>query len=426
MHTQKSDSARGVISIVDQMVVSGTNFLSIVAVGRTSGLDSLALYSLGFSVLVLVATSVRSLVVTPYMVLAKQRELPQQQAMRCCVLIAWGVCAMISIIAALAWILVAPVQSNATNPPGSFVLLVILAVPCWMLREIARQICMSDLRFVTALVLDVITSATQLAAIAYCYFQSNAVSESMAMGVVLATSLGAGLVWLLSTGQSFPRRSAVLSQVMGELWKFGRWGAVSQASHVAQGYAVHWILLLTSGLQAAGVYAAAASIVQLANPIINGAGNALIPLFSARRGEHGPESLRRAVTKISPIALVAGVAFVGMTLALGVQIAMMVYGDRFAISRQLIVSLSVVVAINAIVLPATKVISVLEFPQVNCALNLGTFALTAVLGTLGSMVSGLEGAAIGLLCAAGVGGCAKWIAYRRIIHNSMSSEHQQP
>src|ERR1035437_4034789 len=61
---------QGVLSLVDQGVVSATNFLTGVIIGRACSKEELGLYMLGFSLILLVTGLQTTLICTPYMVYA--------------------------------------------------------------------------------------------------------------------------------------------------------------------------------------------------------------------------------------------------------------------------------------------------------------------------------------------------------------------
>ncbi|MEO1479921.1 MAG: hypothetical protein AAFV01_15230, partial [Bacteroidota bacterium] len=50
-----SNRGRGSLAIVDQMVVSGTNFVTVAVLGRVAGAEVLGLYAVGFSLIMIVA-----------------------------------------------------------------------------------------------------------------------------------------------------------------------------------------------------------------------------------------------------------------------------------------------------------------------------------------------------------------------------------
>src|SRR5688572_16670268 len=59
-------ASKSVLSLCDQAIVSGANFLAAVILGRRSGFAELGLYVLGFAVLVFVVNIHAALIVAPF------------------------------------------------------------------------------------------------------------------------------------------------------------------------------------------------------------------------------------------------------------------------------------------------------------------------------------------------------------------------
>ena len=69
---------RVLLSIGDQCLVSGTNFLTLVIVGRSCGLQELGVYSLAFTVVVILMALQESLLIAPYTVMMSRLARPDR------------------------------------------------------------------------------------------------------------------------------------------------------------------------------------------------------------------------------------------------------------------------------------------------------------------------------------------------------------
>ena len=67
-------ASQGIISIFDQVLVSGTSFVTAAIVGRCTSPDQLGLYYLVLSAVLLVSGFHEQVIAAPYMVLSKRRH----------------------------------------------------------------------------------------------------------------------------------------------------------------------------------------------------------------------------------------------------------------------------------------------------------------------------------------------------------------
>ena len=131
--------------------------------GRSAGPEVLGAFSLGFSLLILVATSLRSSLITPYAVLGAQADEERRRVMRSCVIAGWLAVAILAGLT-LGGIMVVERWVQPIGPYVVLTCLVVVAIPAWSLRELARHVSLADLQFQRTLWLDVATSALQLGA----------------------------------------------------------------------------------------------------------------------------------------------------------------------------------------------------------------------------------------------------------------------
>lgn len=414
----QTNRGRGSLAVADQIVVSGTNFLTTVLVGRVCGADELGLFAIGFSVIVIVATAMRSLLVTPFSVFVHRVDAQRQRQMRGATLVL-----ALMFLAGIVTVLVVGNVIWAMRGLGStqqfgFSLAVCVATACWTLREFARQLSFADLRFARSLAIDSVAALIQLCVVGALIVSGKLSATTAMYACGFATAIMAtGWFWANSREFDF---SAPWRADWKQTWDFGRWGALSQTSHVIQSYVVSWIVALAGGLTAAGVYAAAWSIVQLASPFVQGAGNAMGPVLAKKLADDGLSQLKRLVIRVAIASAALAAMYVSVIWLSGGELIQLFYGQRYEMPALLLTLLAGSVAVSAIALVATKAISVLEFPQVNFALNVTGLALTTLFGIVLGTRWGIEGAAGGLLLAAAIGFVLKWGCYRQVCRRSLS------
>jgi O-antigen/teichoic acid export membrane protein len=412
-----TDRGRGGLAIVDQLIVSAANFLTAALVGRFAGAEALGLFAIGCSVLVIFASAVRSLLLTPYAIFVHRSHPSRQVQMRGAAVL---FCGSITAIATLLCLLV--IAGLWRWPPAApyrqtlvFATAVTLAAPAWMFRDLARHLCFADLQFERAIWIDAGQSAMQLAGLGLLVVVGELTAIN-ALAALALTCLLSGLGWLTVARSGLVIHRPTLRWQWLRTWRFGRWGAMSQTSHAIQGYVLSWIIAFSCGLADAGLYAAAWSIAQLASPVVQGAGNALGPLLSKRFAAGGVAGLVEATRRFTLFGALVSAGYVLAIFLFGRIAVQLIYGDaEYDVSTLTLVLLAGSVAVSATALIATKVISVLEYPQINFAFNLAGLGMTTLFSALLGHAFQIEGAAVGLLLAAIIGAIAKWWFFASIV-----------
>jgi O-antigen/teichoic acid export membrane protein len=319
-------TSRMLLSIVDQCIVSGTNFLTIVVLGRACGLSELGVYSLAYTIVVILLVVQESLLVTPYTVIASHLRsaarrrhyaaatLEQQLFVACVASVGLFVAA-----ACVGWLI----------PGGAFTAVIaMLAVvtPCWLLKEFARRICFVELNTRVPIVLDTIAAAVQLSVLC-ALWAGVGVSASLALAAAGLGHASAATIWCILFRPSLHTPRHVFRRAVRLNWGLGSWTSLSRITEMLHTYSLHWLLALVAGPAATGAYAAALSLLALANPMIMGVGNLLAPETARAYAGGGIAALRRMVLRVSgQVTLITG-AFVLLLAASAGPLLGLIFGE---------------------------------------------------------------------------------------------------
>ena len=264
------------IAIFDQGIVSGSSFVTSVFLGRICGEEALGLYSLGFTLLILVRGVQESLVLTPYTIHSAQLPNRRRAAYTGSSLMHGGLAALAS---ALVLGVVAVAISRSIDSPRLAPVLGMLAalLPLMLLRECARKFLFAELHVGRALLFDAAVAGGQLALIGWLSATArlSAVTALAAMGAACGL---AAFAWLVASRHRLRMRRRSVVADWGRNWLLGRWIFAEHVCGIANAYSPYWLLALWLGPAATGEFAAAMTIVLLSNPFIIGLGNLLGPL----------------------------------------------------------------------------------------------------------------------------------------------------
>lgn len=270
---------RSVLAILDQAVVSGTSFFTVVIVERACGAAGLGLFSLAMSAVILARGIQDSVISTPFTVFRSRvvdRMNPAAYAgasLLSSVTFA-GILVVITTTASVAFNLISPSTEIIT-----LIWVLTLTVPCAILKEFARRFDMANHNMASALTLDIGVSVLQLGLLVTLATLGVLTTASSVL-LVGCSCIVMALAWLGVRHTAFQFERGVISESVKTNWELGRWLLVDQVVCFLQLYGMHWLLGLMIAPSATGIFTACASIAALAGPFLAGIGNYLSPQFA--------------------------------------------------------------------------------------------------------------------------------------------------
>jgi len=403
---------QGVVSLADQAVASGTNFITGVILARTCSKEELGLYALGFSLILLMTDFQTNLITTPYMVYAPRLNAQAHALYTGSTLIHQLTFCVLTMLGVAGG---AIVVTHGVGPRGLGPVLWALSpvIALIMLREHARRVSFARLRIMTAFLFDTSIAIGQIIGLALlAHFRL--LSASRAFWVIGSVCAIAVLGWLWSDRQCYrPRFSESLADLKTN-WAFGKW-VFASGLVVAVGMNLYpWLLAAFKGAASTAVWAACLGVASVGNPAVLGIQNLIGPKIAHVYAEAGPEALRRLVFKASlVIALVMSLLFVLM-FKWGGSLVALLYGSQYA-GHGLIVT---IIAANVLVLttafPFTRALYAIERADLDFFGNLIAIFIMVTVGLWFVRVWGLFGAAVVLLGSSLVTSAAKVGAYLRL------------
>jgi O-antigen/teichoic acid export membrane protein len=401
------------VSLVDQMVVSGANFITTVLVGRSGGPDELANYALGFSVVLITFSFIEALAATPYTVYAVRLKGTARAAYRGAVLLQCGLLSVLAACALGGWGIAV---SSGTGPQGLAPTLYVLsaAIPFYVLREFARQCSFAHLNAKTALYIDLAAATLQITCIAILSDQGR-LSAVTAFTTVGAANAVAALTWLIrSRNDVVVQRDQIIPAIRRNV-SFGSWILVGRmAAQLNSDIFLIWLMAFVLGSKATGIFAACMTVIHLANPFFIGTAQVLTPRIAHAWVENGLWEVQRVMRKT---ALFVGLVLSGFCIGVflfGDEVLRLFYGSQYDGNHLIIIVLSFSVLASVLGLPAGCALFALERPDGNLKANLVGIFLTATVASALILRFELLGVVCGLLCGQIGASAARWRIFARI------------
>ena len=412
------------VSLVDQIVVSGTNFITTVLVGRNGGPEELANYALGFTLAIMIIPFIDALIAMPYTIYANRLEGAARAGYRGAVLVQCGLLSALAALVLAGW---GMVISTGLGPQGLAPVLYVLsaAIPFYVLREFARQVSFAHLNSITALRLDLCAGTLQIVCIATLAAVGllSAVTAYLTIG---AANAGVALTWLILSRNDFMVQRNQIFPVIRRNLSFGGWILAGRiVSLLNSDILVLWLMAFVLGNKATGIFAACMTVVHLSNPFVLGMGQVLTPRVAQAFADNGLREVQRVARKAT---LFMGLALSGFCIGaflFGDEALRIFYGSQYDGNSHTITVLSVSILASALSMPAASSLLVLERPDVSLKASATGLLLTMTVASVLVFPLGVLGVAWGLLCGQIGASAVRWIVFRRMAVNRPPGRDQR-
>lgn len=405
------------LSIVDQAVVSGTNFVTSVVIGRAAGVEGLGVYSLALSVVLLARAVQEQLVAAPYLVRNQQKPADAQAVYLGSV---FAHQALLSVLALFAFAALGVAVSNGFGPTDlkSVAWLLMAAAPAFLLREFLRQVAFGHLRPQLALAIDATVAAVQIGGL-LALAAADVLTVPGAFGVMASGCLLAAAGWFFVQPVPVHFRRDAVARDWSENWSFGRWALASQLVGGAGLYVMPWVVAAVDGEKATGLFAAGGTLVGIANMFVNGLANYLSPKAARAYADAGTPALRR-VLRTTALTFTAFLgSFAVFAVVVGQFAAGLVYGEGFESAGPVVGILAFGLWVNSMAITAGNGLWAVGKPEANFRADLvGLFVMASSTATLVPLLGGATGGAAALLAGGAADALVRTAILRRVLRAS--------
>ena len=392
-------------AVIDQGIVSATNFFTALIIARSCSKEDLGVYSLAWTIVLFLVAVQGNVISVPYTMYCHRRDGHELSTYAGSTLVHQGITSLGAMICILGF---AFVLSLGVGPEGLRpVAWVLLGVaPFLLLREYARRFTFAHLALFTAITIDVVAAVAQLSVLLWLRHE-GLISVAAVYGVMGGACAIACLCWWLLNAQPIRFNFANLLSDWRHNWLFGRWALASQLTGLAF-YILPWMLTAVHGEEDTGELFACNTLVGLSNLFVIGLNNYLTPRTAQAFAQGGATALARILriatalfaATLGPLCIVA--------LLAGDFLAVFVYGHQYANMGTIITVLAVATFTDALGLTAANGLWALDRPSANFAAD-----IVLLVGTLATAVwllfpLGPLGIAIAMVVGRSAGAVVRW------------------
>lgn len=409
---QRGITGKALITVFDQAVVSASNLLTGIIIGRSCTKEQFGLYTLGFSILILIMGFQRSVISTPYTVYSPRLTASNQSLYTGSTLIHLLILSTIGIICLL---VAGGIHTLGIGLKGLLPVMWALAttITFILFREYARQVSFAKLHIVTAFVLDSFVAVLQVGGLLLLAYM-GVLSASLAYFVIGSACGLAALGWLISMRKDFEIRLAKVLSHLRQNWSFGKWLVAASLAFALGMQSYKWLLAGFHGTAATGLFAACQGVLFILNPLLYGVKNYLGPRMAhAFSGGGGARELLILVHRVTVLLGVVMGFFCLAVYFFGSWLVVFLYGAKYA-GNDLLVFIVVLAGLASVLgMPVDSGLMAMERSDVTFKSYLIAVFVALTLGLWLVRSFGATGAALGLLTSSVASTAFRWKVFNK-------------
>lgn len=319
----------GSLVFLDQLIVSGTSFVTTIILARVAGVHELAIFALAMTLLLFLGAVHEALILQPYTVYVHQIDgVARATYLGSAFAFVIGLAVMAAVGVSAAGMLLPDRIGGGGLTPMLFGLAGV--APCWLLREFARRTAFADVAVRRGLRIDISVMLLHLGSLAWLATTGrlSGLTALLAMAAACAV-VGAG--WLVASRHRLRMRPSHFGHDWRRNWRMGRWILGSRVmAQLNSDMTISWLLLSLQSPAAAGLFAACLTVVFLASPMVQAAGLFLTPRIARTTAIEGHTAASRLVWQATAGLGGALGLFVLALVLLADPILQLMYGSRLA------------------------------------------------------------------------------------------------
>ena len=404
---------KGIVTLADQTVVSATNFLTGVIIGRACTKEEFGLYMLGFSIVLIVIDLQYSLISSPFTVYSPHLKGNDHAKYSGSTLIHQ---LSLSVLIILALAVTGFVFSLGIGPQGlaTVVWTLFFVIMFIMLRDYARKFCFANMRMKTALLLDSCVAVVQIGGL-LLFAHLGLLSARNAYWVVgIACSLPA-LIFIIRSREQFIIRIREVFSDFRKNWSLAKWLFATTLIYMSSIQVYPWLLAEFHGISVTGELAACMGVIFLANPFLIGLGNFIGPKTAHTYAKGGVEKVQHIVTKSTLFLAMTMGLFSILMLFFGGHIVVLFYGSKYVGNGLVVGILALSQFSSAITIPVNNGLLAIERPDVRFKSYLLALVITLTIGLWLVKSYGPIGVACGLLAGNVIASTFRYIVFKNQI-----------
>jgi O-antigen/teichoic acid export membrane protein len=390
-------ASKGLLSIFDQAIFSGTSFLTAVLIGRATSPGRLGTYYLVLSIVLVISSVQDQLISAPYVIYSKRRQgrdLAEYAGSIWAHHLAVTFAAMFGVLTAA---VVLSITGESHIAPALWALLGI--APLLLIRQEIRRFTFANLDLKSAVLLDVAVALFQLAGLLLLSFFGWS-SLFTIFGVM------GGACGLASAGWYLFNRPAVRfvrARFMSDWrhnWQFSKWALQTYVLGNTTPQLMLWLVSATAGTAATGVFGACNNLIGISYVVLCGVANVLTPQAAHAFAAGGVKDLRRVLMVVGSFFALTMGALCLLILVTGDWLVIFAFGPHYHGTGSILFLLGLSATMNALSILTGNGLWAIDQPRSNFLADVCCMTVTLIVAAMLVLPFGAFGAALATLAGA--------------------------
>jgi O-antigen/teichoic acid export membrane protein len=299
---RKSLLSRGLISLFDQIVVSGCTFFTMYLVSQNCSKADVGTFALAATVINFIRTVQERAIAAPYLAFAYQPGF-KRNSFRGSSFMHQGVLSFVVAILAIAAVGVGW-GLGVSSPILAVVASLVVTLPLLMIRDQIRAISAANFEFIPQLVLDIAVGFVQFGGLFFLAWANQFSIAYVYVALGLACAIPC-LAWFWQHRASLEIDRTSLLSDWNHNWRYSRWLVGARVLGIFGYLAVPWIVAYFLDKSETGAFAVCSSLVGISLMFVTGLNNLFQPRTIRELHRSGMRGMKS--TLVESIVVVSGV-----------------------------------------------------------------------------------------------------------------------
>jgi O-antigen/teichoic acid export membrane protein len=405
-------ASRGLLSICDQAIFSGTSFITAVLIGRATSPDQLGLYYLVMSIILIISGVQEQIVAAPYVVYSKRRQGRELAEYAGSI---WGhTIGVVAITMIVVSIAIAGLSFAGQSDIVSGLWALVVATPMLVIRHAVRRFAFAHLDFKSAVALDIAVAFLQLGGLVLVinlgWFTLFTIFAVMGGACALPC---VGWYWLTKPSIRFVRERFLPD--WHDNWNFGKWALQTYVLGNTTPQLMLWLVSVGVGPAATGMFGACNNLIGISYVILIGIANVLNAQAAQAYAANGVKGLRRVLVLVGSFYALTMGGVCLLILVTGDWLVVFAFGTHYQGTGIILLVLSLSTFMNALSIVAGNGLWAIDQPRSNFLADACCMTVTLIVAALLVHPFGAVGAALATFAGTSAAAVVRLITLMRCL-----------
>lgn len=411
----KKTIKQGLIVILDFGLMSLASFAITVLLVKSVEPEEYSLYVLATSLILMMLSVQKALVITPYTVIAPKLKGIEKKSFQGVGLLITVIILITSLIGLVTYITYTDGKYEQTSQFTLLLSLFCVWIFFYVIREQMRFAMLADLNVKAGFMANVTGSTIILFVLGGLFIKDELTLQTLLYGLILSTAVPALIMLIIENKNITVSKEKIISQVI-KYWSIGRWNLLNAVLYSGANLSIPWLILFYSDKRSVAVYGICLAFASVANPLLRGVNGYLFPKMSHGYKDKGASDLWRLTRLSILIMLIPFTAWLLLVSIWGDRLLTLFYSTDYAGYQWVLLLITLKMTIETISTSINSALQTIEKAYVITAAALVSLLITIFVGISLIQHYGLMGAALSGVLSSSIMLIIKFISLRWSIH----------